>query len=342
MTRRMLFMTTLLGALLVWGTLAVDAETIVEVVDQMGNTVQIPQPVERLASVYGVGTFYIYTLGSADRLVAAWYVGVKGISKASEAMFRLEPKLEEILCFGTPSVEEMVARNVELVMVDATRHSQFAAQMQELGIPVIQYVTETPETLRYAVRMTGRALGPDAEERAEAFCTDFDRVFSTVKAAFAKRAAEERVRVLFVGTKSLRVASGDMYQNDLIEAVGGILVSHDLRGYWNDVNLEQVLLWNPEVILIAPYGSVQPADFLDNPDWQTISAVRNRRVHRMPRVIAPWDTPVPESLLGVVWMADVFYPGEIDLTLSSEIERFYTDYYNYMLTEEELTHLTSR
>jgi iron complex transport system substrate-binding protein len=62
----------------------------------------------------------------------------------------------------------------------------------------------------------------------------------------------------------------------------------------------------------------------------------------MPRVIAPWDTPVPESLLGVLWMAEVLYPGESDLTLSSEIERFYTDYYDYTLTEEELAHLTSR
>jgi len=326
-------------ALLACGVPAIASDPIVELVDQAGNTVRIPQPVKRLASLYGPGTFYIYALGASDRLVAATYIGVKGVSKAPASLFRLEPRLKEILCHPPFNIEEIVVHNADLVMVDATRHSQLAAQLQELGIPVIQYITETPKALRSAVRMTARALGPDAEERAGVFCKDFDRVYSTVKQTLID---EESIRVLFVGTEALRVASGDMYQNDLIAAAGGTLVSHELRGYWNDVNLEQIFLWNPDVIIIAPYGPVQPADLLEDPDWQAISAVRNGDVYKMPRLIAPWDTPVPESFLAVVWMADVLHPGEIGLDLSSEIEHFYNNYYHYRLTDEELAKLTSR
>jgi iron complex transport system substrate-binding protein len=326
-------------ALLACGVLSIASESIVELTDQVGNTVCIPQPVERLASLYGPGTFYIYALGASDRLVAATYIGVKGVSKAPASLFRLESRLEELLCYPPFNIEEMVARNPDLVMVDATRHSQLAAQFQELGIPVIQYITETPEALRSAVRTTARALGPEAEELAEEFCTDFDRVYSTVKEALAD---EEKVSVLFIGTEALRVVSGDMYQNDLFAAAGGTLVSHELRGYWNNVNCEQIFLWNPDVIIIAPYGPVQPVDLLEDPDWQAISAIQNGRVHRMPRLIAPWDTPVPESLLAVVWIAEVLHPGEIGLDLSSEIKHFYNNYYHYTLTDEELAKLTSQ
>ena len=321
---------------------AVAAEDTIEIVDQAGSTVTIPQPVERVVSVYGAGTFYVYALGAADRLVMAWYIGVKGIASASEAMFRLEPRLKGLLAFGDPNVEEIVARNAQLVLVDGSRHGAFAEQLAELGVPVIQYLVETPDALKAAVLLTGQALGPEALGRANVLLNDYDRLFSTVTSKLESLAPGERVRVLFLGTDPLKVASGDMYQTRLIEAAGGISVSEELTGYWNEVNLEQILLWNPDVILIPPYGPVQPTDVLENPDWAATRAVQDGRVHRMPRVVAPMDTPVPESLLGVAWMASVFYPNLVRLDLEIEVYRFYATYYGYDLTEAELDHLTGR
>ena len=97
---------------------------------------------------------------------------------------------------------------------------------------------------------------------------------------------------------------------------------------------------NPEIILIPPYGPVQPADILENPDWQALDAVQNGRVYRMPRIIAPMDTPLPESLLGIAWMAKVFYPDRVRLDLAEEIVRFYDTYYQFSLTDEELNRMT--
>jgi len=318
------------------------AEDVVTVTDQTGAVVRIEGPVERIASVYGAGTYYLYTLGVADRLVAGWYLGVKGISQAPEALFRLEPRLEDLLLFGNPNVEELVARGAQLILVDGSRHADFAAQMGELGVPVLQFLVETPEALFDAVRLIGEALGDETTARAEAFIADYERVFATVREDLASLPAEARARVLFLGTSPLSVASGEMYQTDLIEAAGGLLVSAELFGYWNEVSLEQILLWDPDVILIPPYGSVQPSDILENLDWQTVRAVRDGRVHRMPRLIAAMDAPVPESLLGVVWMADLFYPGLVSLDLAEEAVHFYATYYGLTLADEDLSLLTAR
>ena len=326
----------MIGLILAGVGLAVAAsETVVEVVDQTGNTVRIPQPVERVVSVYGMGSYYVYTLGASDRLAKAWYVGVKGISQASDAMLRLEPRLEKILAFGDPNVEEMVALGTGLILVDGSRHAAFAEQMLDLGVPVLQFLVETPEALKEAVLLTGAALGVDAFRRAEAFIADYERILSAVAGDLAALSDTKGARVLFLGTDPLTVASGAMYQTHLIEAAGGVSVTSDLPGYWNEVGLEQVLLWTPDVIIIPPYGELQPVDLLTNPDWSALAAVQAGRVHRMPRIIAPMDAPVPESLLGVAWLADVLHPGVLTLDLGAEAEAFYAEYYGYVLSDEE-------
>jgi len=318
------------------------AETQIELVDQVGVRVTVPQPVEQLISVYGPGTFSIYALGAADRLAMGWYVGVRGISQASEAMHRLEPRLEHLLSFGDPNVEEIVARGADLVIVDGSRHAAFAEQMNALGVPTLQFLVETPEALADSLALLGTALGEEAERRAAAFASDYARVTSAVSTSLCDVQTGDRTRVLFVGTDPLTVASGDMYQRLLIEAAGGIAVTQDLAGYWNEVNLEQILLWNPDVIVIAPYGPVQAADLLAHPDWQAVTAVQAGRVYRMPRVLAPMDTPVPESLLGLIWLAEILYPERIDLDLGQESVAFYAAYYGYALSNAEIAQLSSR
>lgn len=323
-------------------TVSVIAQSEITITDQTGRTMTIPQPVERLASVYGIGTFFVYALGAGDRLVTAYYVGIRGLAHASAAMHRWEPRLADILSFGDPNVEELAASGAQVIMSDGARFAAFAAQMADIGIPVVQYLVETPEQMKDAIMLTASFLGPEAQSRADVFVADFDRVFDTVARDLADVRDEERVSVLFLGTAKTRVASGAMYQAYLIAAAGGRLVSHDLPGHWNTVNLEQILLWNPQVIVIPPYGPVQPDDILGNPDWAAIDAVKTGRVHRMPRVLGPMDTPIPESLLGVVWMAKLFYPELVSLDLEEEVTRFYSFYYDFELTDEEVEHLTSQ
>ena len=310
------------------------------VLDQSGRSVTIPLPVETIASVHGIGTYYVYALGARDRLVLAYYVGIKALSGVSESMLRWEPRFPEILSFGDPNIEELVASGAQLVLADGSRHAAVAEQLRELGIPVILYRAETPDELKDAVTLTAACLGPNAEAKADAFIADYDRMVDAVSVDLESLGAADRARVLFIGTSLTKVISGEMYQTDLIEAAGGSSVSSELFGSWNEVNLEQILLWNPEIIIIPPYGLIQPSDILENPDWQSLDAVQSSRVYRMPRLIAPIDTPVPESLLGIAWMAKVFYPELVTLDLAQEVVRFYADYYQFTLTDEELAQMT--
>ncbi len=307
----------------------------VEVVDSVGRVVQVQQPVRRIASTYGMGTYYVYALGAGDRLVAAWYVGLKSALQAPASFAVLEPRLGELLCSGDPNVEDLVARGADLVLADVAKTAAVALPLEELGVPTLVLGVETAQGVVDLTLLLGSVLGEAAAARAAALVADFYRVYGMASVAASETPTASRPRVLFLGADPLRVASGAMYQTGLIEAAGGVSVSADLAGSWNAVSLEQILVWNPDVIVIPSYGDYTAADLLSNPDWQSVHAVRLGRVAKMPRVFGTMDTPLPESLLGVVWLSALFYPERATFDAPAEATAFYSAYYGYSLTSAE-------
>ena len=320
--------------------LALAASSSVQLVDQTGRTVSIPQPVTRIVSAYGISTYYVYALRAGDRIVNAWYVQIKGLSKAPAALWKMEPNLDKKLSAGKPNLEDIVSRHPDLVLTNPTKHGDLADRLISLGIPAIQYVAESPEAMKEAMLLTGEALGPTAASRAQEFAAYYDRTMAKIADATRQLPPSDRLRVYFCGSSPLRAASGDMYQSLMVDAAGGVSVTTGSHGYWNNVNIEQILAWNPDVIIITSYGGLTPQQILEDPDWQSIPAVKNGRVYRMPALAAAWDTPVPDSLLGIMWLADVLYQDKIDIDLASECRSFYSEFYNYPLSDEEVARLT--
>ena len=113
------------------------AQSEITVVDQSGRSVTIPLPVETIASVHGIGTYYVYALGAGDRLTVAYYVGVRSLSSVSASVLRWEPRIPGILSFGDPNIEELVASGAQLVLADGSQHGAVAEQLRELGLRVI-------------------------------------------------------------------------------------------------------------------------------------------------------------------------------------------------------------
>jgi len=310
------------------------AET-VTVVDSTGRTVDVPQPVEHIASAYGIGTYYVYALGAGDRLVAAWYVAVKSASQAPASFSALEPRLNEVLCSGDPNVEDLVARGTDLALLDASKYAAVADQLQGIGVPTLLLATETAQGVVDMTLTLGAVLGEEAEVRAANLVEGFYRVYGVAAVAATNTPSGSRPRVLFLGSSLTQVASGAMYQTQLIDAADGVSVSADLVGSWNTVNLEQILVWSPDVIIIPPYGNVKVADIVGSSDWQSVPAVQSGRVFKMPRVFGPMDTPLPESLLGVMWLSSAFYPESAIFDVRAEAVDFYQTYYDYVLSSAE-------
>lgn len=302
------------------------------VVDQAGRTVEIPEVPTRVASAFAVATAYVYALGAGDHVVGARYLGIPDSAVARVVMARLDPQWESKGFPGDVTAETVVALRAELV-VAGTRHLKLAELLADVGIPTVVYAAETFAAVREATELTGEILGRQGEARR--LVAFFDEVLAEVRRVIPAEATPPRV--LSVGTESLRVAGAGMYQAQLIALAGGEPATRDLAGAsWQNVSPEQVLLWDPDVIVIASYGTATPASYLDDPVFQGIRAVKTGRVYKMPQLLFAWDNPIPESALGIVWLAELLHPGVLSQTLAEYTTRFYRDFYGVELNEEEL------
>lgn len=115
------------------------------------------------------------------------------------------------------------------------------------------------------------------------------------------------------------------------------------------VSIEQVLTWNPSVIIVAAESNALGDRFYkqtiwNDPLWKSVTAVKNHAVYSIPAYPFGWVMP-PASInriLGVKWMAVLLHPELFHYNMRQEAKRFYALFYNKNLGEAELNELLPR
>ena len=105
------------------------------------------------------------------------------------------------------------------------------------------------------------------------------------------------------------------------------------------VSMEQILAWNPEVIItIDPlfYRSV-----LDDPVWQPVQAVKDKRVYMAPVLPFGWIDfpPSVNRLIGLKWLGSVLYPELFPEDLHETTRAFFKLFYHLELSDAQLNEL---
>ena len=110
----------------------------------------------------------------------------------------------------------------------------------------------------------------------------------------------QRPRVVYFNraAQTLRVGGKRSYSDFSIRVAGGQNVAAEIQAA-NAVTIEQVLTWNPQMILLGNFDTAVPSDIYDDPRWQGVDAVRNRRVYKVPLGGYRWDPPSQESAAGM-------------------------------------------
>lgn len=103
-------------------------------------------------------------------------------------------------------------------------------------------------------------------------------------------------------------------------------------GAGNEVDLEQILLWNPEVILFAPDSCYE--DIAGAPQWQSIDAIAAGTFYKPPTGPYGWlsSPPAVQRYLGMLWLGELLYPEFTEYDLQEEVTEYYKLFYNCDLT----------
>jgi len=305
----------------------------VTITDHAGREVKVTGNYEKIVSGYYISTSMLVSLGLNDKLV-----GIE--SKAEKRpLYKLAAKeLLELPKVGTAKdfdLEGCIALKPDLVILPKKLTEQ-AKTLSDAGITVIVINPENEKLLKESIEMVATATG--TTEKAKKLLSYYDEQYAKLEKL--TKDSKEKPSVYLAGTSDiLTVASGKMYQNSVIEKAGGVNVAKDLTDdQWAKISYEQLLKYNPDMIVIIPEAEFTKEDVLKDPQLANLNAVKNKAVYEMPSDFEAWDSPVPSCVLGSMWLASIIdEEGYSFDDFKDDAASFYKEFYNVDIDKELVT-----
>jgi iron complex transport system substrate-binding protein len=308
------------------------------VTDSASRSVPVPDKVTRVFPAGPPAAIMLYTL--APDLLLGW----PRANRAEECEFMLRevcmrPEIGRITGRGnTANLEVVLALKPDLI-VDvgsiAPTFVSLAARVQEqTGIPYA-LIDGRFESTAAGYRLMG-ALTHRSDE-AEALARYAEKTIGTISRRVAEIAPERRPRVYYArGPRGLETGLGGSINVETIEFLGAHNVAGARKGGLAVVSLEQVLLWNPEIIVTIDRDFARSVRH--EPLWSTVDAVRAGRVHLSPKLPFGWVDfpPSVNRLIGLWWLAKIFYPAQFPEDLRAITQEFYRRFYHVTLTDAQI------
>lgn len=330
-----------IGSALLVGLLATSANADpIDVEDQYGRTVTLQQPAERIVTIPMPAASMLVAIDGGDERLAGMHpmsktVLIEGILGDFFPSTKAIPS-DAVGQGFSPNIEALLSLEPDLVFQWGHQGESIVAPLRDLDIPLVLLKYGTEEDTRAWLQLMGQLTGN--EERAQRLISWRESVLTEVSTVTANVAPEDRPRVLYFlrYNSELRVAGSNTYNDFYIDLAGGINPAAESSG-WLTVDPEQVLVWNPEVILLNGFeDDLSPADVYNNPLYADLPAVKNRRVYQLPLGGYRWDPPNQESPLTWKWLAMNLHPDIAQWPLRQDIVDAYAWIYGQTPTDEQL------
>ncbi|MDR2855685.1 MAG: ABC transporter substrate-binding protein [Methanomicrobiales archaeon] len=300
------------------------------IIDMAGYESIVPADITSLGSLDPFGTQLVFVLDALDILTSV------NFGPADYEMIRsLYPQFDDsfVTHYGKKvNVEELLTTYPDVTIGRYGSDESINTPVRSANIPVVVDYVESPELLIESANMLGAMLGKEAD--AAAFEEYFMGTIEKLKNQTDLVPEDERLFVYMTKSEPLNTFDAEQYQSSMIEIAGASSVSAGESGADITINLEQLYLWDPDVIMLAPYCSASIEDIMVDSQWSDLKAVKNGAVYRLPKYLASWDLPVPESILGMIWLAQTLYPEYVDLNIEEEIVTFYSTFYGLDIDAE--------
>lgn len=306
------------------------------VVDASGREIRPPAKVERVYAAGPPASVLVFAI--APEKLAGWTRALRD----NEAQFfpdryaRL-PELGRLTGRGNTANVEVVLKagadlSVDVGFTGATLASLAAQVEQQTRTPYALFdgrIESTPA----ALRALGRLMGNPRE--AERLAAWFEHELAQVK---QRVSGVQQHPVVYYGRSGSGLQTGGRgsINVEVLELLGARNAAAEARGGLVAVPLEQVILWNPEVILTTDPNFWKSA--WTDPRWRAVKAVRERRVYLSPQLPFGWFDfpPGANRLLGLWWTGKLLYPRAFDVDLRVKAAEFHRLFYHREPTAEQL------
>jgi iron complex transport system substrate-binding protein len=299
------------------------------ITDATGRTVTSPDHVARVYPAGPPAAVTLYTL--APDLLLGW-VEPPGEKEREFLLPEIaaRPALPRITGRGDTDLNGITSLKPDLILDIGTvtaAYSSLAARVQtQTGIPYALldgHLDRVGATYRALGQLLGRV------EAAEKLASTAENTIALIMQRSAAVPPEKRPRVYYARDNSgLQTGLGGSMISEPIEFIGARNVAADLHGAHGTATLDQIRAWDPEIIITSNKDFA--ASVAGNPDWAAIAAVKAGRVHLAPNLPFGWVDypPAVNRLIGLWWLAKIFYPESFPQDIKTLTRDFYTLFYH--------------
>ena len=311
--------------------------------DSCGREVTVPADIQKIAVSGPLAQIVVFAI-APDKMVGVANAWDESAKSYFDAKYLELPLLGQLYGGkGELNLETLLAAAPDVVIDVGEPKDSMAedldALQEQTGIPFVHidaYLASMDDT--YAMLGDLLAMPNEAQGLADYCRYAYDKVKAIADSV-------EKVNLLYVtGEEGLNVIARGSYHAEAIDMLCNNLAVVDepsSKGTGNEVDMEQILNWNPDAVIFAP-GSIY-STVADNENWQTIPAIRDGRYYEVPMGPYNWMgfPPSVQRILGMQWMAKVLYPNAADYDMYETTQTYFQLFYHCDLTAEQYAALTA-
>jgi iron complex transport system substrate-binding protein len=261
------FLLTIMFLLLSSGLWAADFP--LTITDAFGRAVVFASPPRRIISLSPGATEILFAIGAGDRIVGVTrYCNYPAAAQSRTAVGGFSGI--------TVNIETIARLRPDAVILSEFMHERLVPLLDRLAITSFAVEPQTFDEVYQTIETLGRITG--SLQQAEFVIDDMKQKISR---ASARRGNRDRPAVFWeLSDDPLMTTGGGTFISEAIHLAGGRNIFADRSEQWLTINVEQVLLRNPEWIITGDdHGKItDPRALSRRPGWSRLPAVRNNNI----------------------------------------------------------------
>ena len=307
--------------------------------DSAGREVTLPKEINKIAPSGPLAQIVLYTF-CPDKLSGLASDFSEGAKQYIDEKYWGLPKFGQF--YGKNAnlnMEALIAESPDVIIdigeAKKTVKQDMDALQEQLNMPVI-FIEADLDTMSSAYEKLGELTGEtDQAKKLADYCNNLMK-----KAETAKEQIAEKKSVYYAsGDDGLHTNAEGSIHARVIEQIGAenaAKVEKVSSGGGSEVSFEQLLLWQPDII-IADSDALYQTITTDKV-WAELNAVKEGKVYEIPSVPYSFMSSPPSvnRMIGIQWLGNLLYPQLYNVDIKQEVKNFYELFYHVSLDDAQL------
>ncbi|HUH42910.1 MAG TPA: ABC transporter substrate-binding protein [Sulfurimonas sp.] len=311
-----------------------------KLIDMDNRVITLDKDIEALVTIGAIPAInsFLFAMGKVDLIKS----GVRDYSLKSFSVWKNQtyflknifdlPQVSSNPPEWNPNFEVLLPMRFDIGLVSSP---VMADALEARGIKAVVINWKKADSVKKTMLFLGELF--HEQERVEKYLTYYDNNMNMIESITK---GLNKKKSIYLGLDSMTIPMTST-ANELLRKAGAITPTSNLTIENAALNIETLLVWDPDVIFVWNPSEVETA--YKDIRFKNLTAVKNREVYLMPIGAHMWAHYTPEQPLAALWCAKKLYPESFKhIDIYKEAKRFYKEFMNQELTDAQLTSILER